>query len=102
MNGGIHKKNDEIKGNCANGGAGTVFNAEKDLLLVDNRNISTSAATTLVIPKSKQHNSEKGISELARGFVVTGKSNVMIKGEHYGLTFDFVRVDSHSIVEFGQ
>lgn len=71
-------------------------------MIIDNQNNPVAAATTILIPKSRQHNSQKNMSELAKGLVVRGQANLVIKGEHFGLTFDELRVEDDSVVEFFQ
>jgi len=34
--------------------------------------------------------------------VVRGQANLEIRGEHFGLTFDELKVEDESVVEFGQ
>lgn len=100
VNGGVSDQDTES--GCGNGAAGTVYRVEEDSLVVDNKGIRLEAATTVAIPEERQHNSAKGLSELAKKLVVQGKANLIIKGEHYGLTFNQLKVFDGSIVEFGQ
>ena len=94
-----HNKN---KSGCANGAAGSFYTSDSDLLIIDNEEIPVAAATVVKIPKSRQHRSEKGESELSKALVVRGQANLIISGEHYGLTFDELRVEDDSVIEFGQ
>ena len=86
VNGGVSDQDTES--GCGNGAAGTVYRVEEDSLVVDNKGIKLEAATTVAIPEERQHNSAKGLSELSKKLVVQGKANLIIKGEHFGLTFN--------------
>jgi len=69
---------------------------------VDNEQNPVVAATTVQIPKERWHNSQKGLPNIVKTLVVQGKANLIIKGEHFGLTFDSLQVFEDSAVEFGQ
>jgi len=100
VHGGLsHNKN---KSGCANGAAGSLYIMDTDMLVIDNNNYPVAAATTVKIPKARQHNSSKGLSELAKSLLVRGQANLIIKGEHFGLTFNELRVEDDSVIEFGQ
>lgn len=99
VNGGVAASGEES--GCGNGAAGTTYRSKDDSLVIDNKGIKVLAATTATIPKERQHNSSKGISELSKKLTVTGKARLIIKGEHYGLTFNNLYVFDESWVEFG-
>ena len=99
-NGGVAQK--ESDSGCGNGAAGTVYRVDEDSLIIDNRGIKVESATGVTIPEWRQHNSEKGISELAKSLTVQGRARLIIKGEHFGLTFNDVFVYDNSMIEFGQ
>jgi hypothetical protein len=86
VNGGVADRVEET--GCANGAAGTVYYTETDTLVIDNKGIKLTAATTVNIPEAKHTDSTNAISELAKKFIVQGKARTIIKGEHSGLTFN--------------
>ena len=70
------------------------------MLVIDNQNITATAPTHIDILLDRMHNSQKGKSEISKALVIRGKANVMITGEHHGLTFDELKVEDGSIVKF--
>ena len=100
VNGGVSERKEET--GCANGAAGTVYYTETDTLVIDNKGVTLTAATTVDIPVEKQNNSFEGLSELAKKLIVQGNARLIIKGEHSGLTFNELFVFGGSWVEFGE
>lgn len=69
VNGGVQQDEDSV---CGNGASGTVYRKNEDSLVIDNNDIPVHAFTTAAIPLDRQHNSSKGISELAKKLTVRG------------------------------
>lgn len=100
VNGGVAERQDES--GCANGASGTVYRVEEDSLVIDNKGTKVEASTVLSIPEERTHQSEQSLPELTRVLTVTGKANLAIKGMHSYLTFDSLKIDDDSRVEFSQ
>ena len=79
-----------------------MYRVEDDSLVIDNKDIKVESSTVVSIPEFRQHESSKGLSELTKVLTVTGKANLVIRGEHFGLTFDTLSAYSESRIEFGQ
>ena len=101
VNGGIAELSKEHESGCANGAAGTVYYVDEDILKIDNKGNTVTATTGVNIPDWKIRNTEKDMSELASKLFVTGSANLIIKGQHAGLTFDELNITSKSTVVFG-
>ena len=71
VNGGLAESS-KLESGCANGAAGTLYVVDSDLLVIDNQNNTVTAATNVKIPLSRQHNSQKNVSEVAKFLVVRG------------------------------
>lgn len=92
----------ESENGCANGASGTVFRIEADSLNLDNKGIPVTAATTISIPGDRYHNGSKSLPELASTVVLQGNANLVIEGEHFGLTFNSLTMLSNSKISFGE
>jgi hypothetical protein len=77
---------DEYGDGCKNGASGTIWFKKNDTLVIDNREMNSTAFTRLRVPNEKMLVEDR--RQLAKVLLLKNNARAIVVGEHKDMTFE--------------